>query len=170
VEAGTGKVPDGGNPYLIDQFIRCIDVFWRSGGAIVWWCDNDPLTFECNEWLKIAEFPSGKTDTGADFPGGKVQLQLVTGCEDKRTLRRGDIKTGRPCKVFSNKENLNFHFDHRHTLAHNLASLSEVYIHTDFTLFAKIEWLVLSGRNRGILAVLMKNYWPESEGLVFGSR
>jgi hypothetical protein len=47
--AGTGKVPDGGNPYLIDQFIRGIHVFWRSGGALVWWCDNDPLTFECNE-------------------------------------------------------------------------------------------------------------------------
>jgi hypothetical protein len=77
--------------------------------------------------LRIAEFPSGKTYTGADFSGGKLQLQLVEGCEGKQTLRRGDIKTGSPRKVFSNEENLNFHFYRRHTLAHNLASLYEGY-------------------------------------------
>jgi hypothetical protein len=97
-----------------------------------------------------------------------VQLQLATVCEDMRTLRRRDIKTGHPRKVFSNEENLNFHFDHRHSLAHNLASLYEGY--TDFTLLAKSEGLVLSGRSRGIRAVFMKNYWSESGYLVFGSR
>jgi hypothetical protein len=54
-----------------------------------------------------------------------LQLQLITECKCKQRLRRGDIKTGRPRKAFTNEENLNFHFCHRHTLAHNIASLHE---------------------------------------------
>jgi hypothetical protein len=117
--AGTGKLPDGGNPYLVDQFLLCVDTFWKGGGAIVWWCDNDPLTFECNEWLKIAEFPAN-----GSFPGGKIGLQLVKGCEGKQTLRRGDIKYVKR-QVFNSEEDMNFRFYHRHTLAHNLASIYE---------------------------------------------
>jgi PAX-interacting protein 1 len=32
---GTGHLPDGGNPYFVDQFVRCIETYWKSGGAIV---------------------------------------------------------------------------------------------------------------------------------------
>jgi hypothetical protein len=111
---GTGKLPDGGNPHLADQFVRCVDIYWKSGGAVVWWCD-DQLDFECNLWLKVATFP--------DVPG-PLQLEITSGCKGGKRLSRGDISSVKR-QVFNNQEDLDFHYYHRHTLAHNLASIFE---------------------------------------------
>jgi hypothetical protein len=112
--AGTGQLPDDGNANLVGQFLSCVTTFWKSGGAIVWWCDNDPLTYECNEWLKITEFPGF----------GKIGLQLVEGCEGGKTLTRGDIKQTKQ-QVFSTEKERDQKGIIRPLLCHNLATIYE---------------------------------------------
>jgi hypothetical protein len=52
--AGSGKFPDSGNATLLEQYVECLEKFWKSGSAIVWRCDNDPLFYELNLFLEIA--------------------------------------------------------------------------------------------------------------------
>jgi hypothetical protein len=92
----------------------CVTTFWKGGGAVVWWCDNDPLTYEYNEWLKTTNFPGF----------GKIGLQLVGGCDGRQTLRRGDIKQTKR-QVFSNEDQRNQRFIIRRLLSHNLIHLCE---------------------------------------------
>ena len=47
-----GKMPDnseGAN--LSSQFIEVLIIYWESGGGIVFWTDNSPLTAEVNFFL-----------------------------------------------------------------------------------------------------------------------
>ena len=58
---GRGVLPDKGNANLVGQFINCTIRYWKKGGSLVWWCDNEPLCFEFNLFMNTAydEFPGG---------------------------------------------------------------------------------------------------------------
>jgi hypothetical protein len=113
---GTRKLPDGGNANLVGQFIECVDLFWKSGGAVIWWCDNDPLFYELNLFLEIAEFPEV----------GKSNLRIGPGSEGKTFLNPDDIRTSQK-GTFNNQRNFDFRLYHRPSLAHNLVSIYEGY-------------------------------------------
>lgn len=120
--AGDGRLPDGGNAHLIDQFISCVDIFWKSGGSVVWWADNEPLFYELNEFLENSEFPPTE-----QFPSlVKSPLRLGPGSEGKQTLRAGNISTVK-LQVFNNQRRFNFQKYSRPSLAHNLNFIYEGY-------------------------------------------
>jgi hypothetical protein len=111
---GTGKLPDGGNPHLVQQFFGCVETYWKSGGAVVWWCDKS-LDFECNQWLKIATFPNVV---------GPLGLEITKGCDGGKRLIRGNTNAVKR-QVFSDQDRIDFQYYYRPTLAHNLASIFE---------------------------------------------
>ena len=54
---GAGRLPGGGNANIVSQFIEVLNRFWMNGGALLFWCDNEPLIYEANLFLEKAEFP-----------------------------------------------------------------------------------------------------------------
>lgn len=116
----SNKLPDktataNGEAYLVDQFVDCVEYFWKSGGSVAWWCDNDPLFFQANLFLERAEFPGEVT---------KTNLRLVKGYEGLKYMKAGDISTIKK-SVFDNKKECNFGKYTRYSISHNLVSLSE---------------------------------------------
>ena len=51
------------------QFIEVLIRFWNNGGSLVFWCDNEPFTYECNLFLEKAEFPGDISKTKVRFIG-----------------------------------------------------------------------------------------------------
>ncbi|KAK8886006.1 hypothetical protein M9Y10_041465 [Tritrichomonas musculus] len=109
------KATKSGEAYFVDQFIECVERFWKSGGSVVWWCDNDPLFFQANKFLEIAEFPGEVR---------KTNLRLVKGSEGMKYIKAGNITTNKK-GIFDNQRELNFGKFIRPSVAHNLVSLYE---------------------------------------------
>ena len=63
------KLPGGGNENVVGQFIECLNIFWMNGGALVFWCDNEPLTYEANLFLEKAELPGEYSKSNIRFVG-----------------------------------------------------------------------------------------------------
>ena len=91
---GKGKLPNGGNANLLGQFIRCTIRYWKKGGSLVWWCDNEPLVYEFNLFMSesLNEFP-GETIKGFKFGGNNL---------GKTIMVAGDINKN-PKQRFNNK-------------------------------------------------------------------
>jgi hypothetical protein len=110
----NGTLPDRSNRSLIALFLNAVTEFWHQGNAIVWWADNDPYLYEVNEWLARTDFPRY----------GRLGFRIVGNYIGTKHLMRGDISVSKR-GTFSGVENLDFGRYHRHSLAHNLASLYE---------------------------------------------
>ena len=54
---GGGKLPNGGNPNLVGQYLDSLNIFWINGVSLVFWNNNEPLTYECNVFLERVEYP-----------------------------------------------------------------------------------------------------------------
>ena len=107
-------LPDGGNQYLVVQFIDCLLQFWNNGGSVVMFSEGDPLTFQTNLFLEKIEFPKNT----------KTQLR-VSGNHDGKKILRAD-KTGKLNKPATfNKHPLAFKSYQRASLAHNLVEIYE---------------------------------------------
>ena len=91
---GGGKLPEGGNPNLVGQFINCTIRYWKKGGSLVWWCDNYPFVFEFNLFMSKAY---------SEFPGEKLNKFKFGGNNKGATLMSaGDISKN-PKQRFNNK-------------------------------------------------------------------
>ena len=90
---GSGILPEGGNANIVGQFVECAIKFWMQGGALVWWCDNEPLTYEANLFLEKVEFPGDVT---------KTKVRFKSNHKGKKTMHQGDIKVIKK-GVFNNK-------------------------------------------------------------------
>ena len=87
---GRGVLPDKGNANLVGQFINCTIRYWKKGGSLVWWCDNEPLCFEFNLFMSNAysEFP-GKNNNIFKFGGNnKGATLMVAGDINKNPIQR----------------------------------------------------------------------------------
>ena len=80
---GSGRLPEGGNSNLVGQFIECLIKYWIGGGALVWWCDNEPLVYEANLFLEKVEFPGEILNTSVKFGGND---------KGKKIMKQGNIK------------------------------------------------------------------------------
>ena len=117
---GGGKLPKGGNPHLVDQYIDVLKIFWVNGGSLVFWNDNEPFTFECNLFLESAEFPGDISKTKVRFGGNH---------DGKRIMKPGDISIGITGESefgkFNNKRLFNDGKYPMFSLGHNLIKIDE---------------------------------------------
>ena len=117
---GEGKLPNGGNPHLVGQYIDVLKMFWINGGSLVFWNDNEPMTYECNLFLESAEFPGDISKTKVRFSGNN---------NGKSYMYPGDISTGieKGSKngKFINKRRFSDGKNEIFSLAHNLIRIAE---------------------------------------------
>ena len=111
---GSGKLPKGGNANLVGQFVDCTIKFWKQGGALVWWCDNEPLFYEANLFLNRVEFPGGE----------KTKLRFNGKHLGGKKMYQGDINKNDK-GVFNFKRIFEEGKYQRYSLAHNLAIIDE---------------------------------------------
>ena len=59
---------------FVEQFTDCMVQFWKNGGSLVLMAENEPMTFQVNEFLTKAEFDGKKVSfkIGGDNPGGHI--------------------------------------------------------------------------------------------------
>ena len=112
---GEGKLPGGGKYNIVGQFIECLNIFWMNGGALVFWCDNEPLTYEANLFLQKAEFPGIYSKSNVRFVGNHF---------GQNEMKRGNISTQK-CGVFNNKMYFEEGKISRFSLGHNLKRIFE---------------------------------------------
>ena len=116
----TGKLPNGGNPNLIGQYIDALKIFWINGGSLVFWNDNEPFNTECNLFLEQAEFPGDISKTKVRFGGNHA---------GKKIMKPGDINTGiqeqSEFGKFNNKRLFNDGKYPTFSLGHNLIKIAE---------------------------------------------
>ena len=69
----------------INQFVDCMIQFWKNGGSLVLMAENEPMTFQVNQFLKKADFDGEKVEflIEGDNPGGKILLQDKSGNLEK---------------------------------------------------------------------------------------
>ena len=87
---GEGKLPNDGNANLVGQFVNCTKRYWKKGGSLVWWCDNEPFVYEFNLFMNniYSEFP-GETLNNFKFGGyNKGGTLMVAGDIDKNPIQR----------------------------------------------------------------------------------
>lgn len=87
---GKGNLPNGGNSNLVGQFITCSIRYWKRGGALVWWFDNEPLVYELNLFLEESktEFP-GENMNSFQFGGNHLGTTvMVAGDIQKNPIQR----------------------------------------------------------------------------------
>ena len=122
VICGDGQkiLPNGGNPYLIRQYIDALKIYWINGGSIIFWNDNEPFTYECNLFLENVEFPGETRKTQVRFGGNH---------EGKRVMKPGDISKKFEGEsefgTFNKKRKFSDGKYEMFSLAHNLVKIAE---------------------------------------------
>ena len=117
---GAGKLPNGGNPNLVGQYIDALKIYWINGGSLVFWNDNSPFVYECNLFLERAEFPGDISKTKVRFGGNH---------DGKKIMKPGDISINIAEKsefgIFNNKRLFNDGKYPMFSLGHNLIKIAE---------------------------------------------
>jgi len=111
---GSGKLPGGGKANIVGQFIEVLNRFWMNGGALLFWCDNEPLTYEVNLFLEKAEFP-GNTKSNIRFVGNHL---------GKKEMKPGNIRASK-VGIFNDKRQFEEGKIKRYSLGHNLKKIFE---------------------------------------------
>ena len=106
----TGKLPNGGNANLVGQFVDCTIKFWKHGGALVWFGDNDPLFYEMNLFLERVEFPS------------KTKVRFCGNAPGEANMLKGNINNNKYL-CFDESKYFNDGKHQRFSLGHNLNSI-----------------------------------------------
>jgi hypothetical protein len=116
---GGQKLPNGGNPNLVGQYIDALKIYWINGGSIIFWNDNHPLTYECNLFLESAEFPGDISKTYVRFGGNH---------KGKKIMKPGDvskdIKDKSEFGIFNNKRLFRNGKYSMFSLGHNLVKIA----------------------------------------------
>ena len=86
------KLPDNSEyPGLVEQFIDCLLLYWRNGGAVVLFCDNEPLYFQANMFLNKIKFNGAIPETKLRINGNDYGKNVLIGFEAKGNLTRNSI-------------------------------------------------------------------------------
>ena len=101
------------NSNLVGQFIEVLIKFWKNGGALLFWCDNYPLVYEANLFLKIVE-----------FQGEECNIRFVGNYKGEKEMSDGDIRT-KKCGIFNNERRFINGKVMRFSLGHNLKKIYE---------------------------------------------
>lgn len=105
------------NSNLVGQFIEVLIKFWKNGGALLFWCDNQPLVYETNLFLKKVEFPGDYSECNVRFFGNHKGGQI---------MKQGNIEEIQS-GIFNNKRRFNNGEYERYSLGHNLLEIYEGY-------------------------------------------
>ena len=112
---GSGKLPGGGKFNIAGQFIEVLNRFWMNGGALLFWCDNEPLTYEANLFLEKVEFSGEYSKTNIRFVGNHPGQEEMKG---------GNIRTSK-IGIFNDKRQFEEGKIKRYSLGHNLKKIFE---------------------------------------------
>ena len=79
------QLPDK-SPYpgLVKQFIDCLILYWKNGGAVALFCENEPFYFQANMFLENIEF------RGSNGNIEKTKLRIEGNDPGKKNLRGYD--------------------------------------------------------------------------------
>ena len=122
---GNGTEKKEINSNLVGQFIEVLIKFWKNGGALLFWCDNQPLVYEAYLFLKKVEFPGDYPECNVRFVGDHKWGQI---------MGQGNIENSQ-CGIFNNKRRFSNGTYERYSLGHNLLQIYEGYT----ILYAKIK-------------------------------
>lgn len=103
--------------YLVVQFIDYLEIYWKSGGGVCFWCDNDPLFFQANLFLERVEFPEEVR---------KTKVRIVEGYLGMKYIEIGKMSTDNK-GVFISQNEMNMGKYTRSSISHNLVKLYEGY-------------------------------------------
>lgn len=76
---------------LIEQFIDCLLLYRRNGGAIVLFCDNEPLYFQVNMFLDTIRFNEVISQTDLKITGNDYGTNILVGLEANGNLTNNGI-------------------------------------------------------------------------------
>ena len=114
---GNGmKLPFEGNINLINQFVECLEIFWKNGGALVWFCNNEPLLYELNIFLEHCKFPENKMQP--------VKFKFVGKHYSQSAILRGNINKSSK-GIFDKTSIISDGKFERLFISHNLARIIE---------------------------------------------
>ena len=114
---GNGiKLPFDGNINLIYQFIECLEIFWKNGGALIWFCNNEPLLYELNIFLEKCKFPENKMQP--------VKFKFVGKHYSQSAILRGNINKNSK-GIFDKTSIISDGKYERLFISHNLARINE---------------------------------------------
>ena len=71
---------------LVEQFIDCLLLYWRNGGAVVLFCDNEPLYFQANMFLDKIRFNGEISQTNIRITGNGYGTKVLVGFEANGNL------------------------------------------------------------------------------------
>ena len=103
------------NKYIVEQFIDVLIKFWKNGGSLVFWADNDPYTFHVNLFLYKVRFENEEK-----CPSGRVNFQI------HGNHRGGKILVGDDSGELKQEKQFDRSFQLERTkLSHNLGKINE---------------------------------------------
>jgi hypothetical protein len=76
---------------LVEQFIDCLLLYWRNGGSVVLFCDNEPLYFQANMFLEKIRFDGEIPQTNLRITGNDYGTNVLVGFEANGNLTRKGI-------------------------------------------------------------------------------
>ena len=77
------------NPYLVEEFINILIVFWTNGGSLVFFAEGDPLYFQVNLFLEKIEFSKNEKPEfriSGNYYGDKTLTQDKDGKMDREGI------------------------------------------------------------------------------------
>ena len=81
------KLPDSSPcPGLVEQFIDCLLLYWKNGGSVVLFCDNEPLCFQANMFLEKIKFKTEPKKTKLRIEGNDIGTKILRGYKAKGNL------------------------------------------------------------------------------------
>ena len=107
------------NKYIVEQFIDVLIKFWKNGGSLVFWAENDPYTFHVNLFLHKVRF-----DNEEKCPSGRVNFQIHGNHKGGNILIGDDSGELKHEKLFDRSPQF-FNDIERTKLSHNLGKLDE---------------------------------------------
>jgi len=82
------------DPYLLGQFIKVVNQFWKNGGGIGLFADNSPFNYQTNLLIETF-FPKSKFRVAGNHPGEKIIKGDNSGeLEKKSTFNRKIQRSG----------------------------------------------------------------------------
>ena len=76
---------------LVEQFIDCLILYWQNGGAVVLFCDNDPLYFQANMFLEKIKFKGDINKTKLRITGNDLGTKTLRGYNANGNLTMNSI-------------------------------------------------------------------------------
>ena len=140
------------NPYLLGQFIKVVNQFWKNGGGIALFADNAPFNYQTNLLIE-AFFPDSNFRVAGIHPGEKFIQGDDSGKLEKKS-------------TFNRKIQMNDEYQ-RASISHSLYSLYEGKTVSYFVEKPNDDDLLYLGKNEDLTMIttpnLLKPFIPFSK-------